>query len=125
MSCAHETIATSGSGRVYCLACGLPMIDGPVPPIYYDAMRDARQRQWRALDATEGGPIRLDQTYIGARHNAETHEWWLGRVRFCEECMQWEAAQDVGIDQRAHVAVPVTHVARDILGTPRLRLDQR
>lgn len=113
--CLHENTETTPRGGTYCLSCGMRMITPP-GPVYYDALRDARRRQW--LPVQDLLVPLLHKSYIGARYNEETKVWMLGRVMWCDDCGHWEVVQDLSIHARCHSPAHISHVASDTLGTP-------
>lgn len=106
MTCSHEQVHKTRSGRVYCLLCG-------------DFVGEPYQipSRWEAIDL---GAVALPhKVYIGASFNAETNVWMLGRVQWCTECNHFEVYQEgLGINHRDHERANISHIAEDTLGVP-------
>jgi hypothetical protein len=118
MTCEHNNTGTTLlGGRRYCYDCGERMFMEN-EPTYYQVLANSKSLLWQKL-GTAGYVVQAGTIYIGARWNAEHKVWMLGRVRWCDDCQQFEVAQDVGnINHTAHEAADITHFAPDLLGTP-------
>lgn len=119
MECAHENTQTLRSGSTYCTDCGMRMITPPPPIRYEEHLRDGREHNWLTLEERLAAGVLLHYTYIGALYDEAEGCWRIGRVEWCDDCSQFEVAQERGLWQRAHQAAPITHVSEDVLGTPR------
>lgn len=82
------------------------------------AMADSRRLLWTDL-ARRTPMVELGKVYIGGRYDDKAGVFLMGRVRWCEHCNQWEVAQTLSVHQCSHEEAWITHLAPDIMGTPR------
>lgn len=125
--CKHNTrveLRTTDPRKVTCKSCLKVMGREKYTPTerrYAEAMRDSRTLRWTRADALNPSRLPLGKTYIGALLLEPEQVWALFRVQWCENCGHWEVAQATSELKSDHTAVPVTHIAEDVLGVPSLR----